>query len=146
MVHTFWIAYGRDSMSAETRDTLLHSQLQEGLQYDLTRGPAVSGAQTYKELCLTAKNEEKHLAELKKRQHYQKLVPLSMQHPNWKPAEYKGGDQTAQRHTPRQQTPPVSKARQCCICNKPGHFAQDRKQRTTTSEQAKASKCQTSSG
>lgn len=51
---TFRIAYGRDSMSAETRDTLLHSQLQEGLRYDLMRGPAVSGAQTYKELCLGA--------------------------------------------------------------------------------------------
>lgn len=69
-------------MSAETDDTLLHSQLQEGLRYDLMSGPAVSGVQTYKELCLTAKNEEKHLAELKKQQHYQKLVPLSMQYPN----------------------------------------------------------------
>ena len=28
---TFQIAYGRDGMSAETRGTLLHSQLQEGL-------------------------------------------------------------------------------------------------------------------
>ena len=28
---TFQIAYGQDGMSAETRDTLLHSQLQEGL-------------------------------------------------------------------------------------------------------------------
>ena len=29
---TFQIAYGRDGMSTKTRDTLLHSQLQEGLQ------------------------------------------------------------------------------------------------------------------
>lgn len=50
----------------------VHSQLQEGLRYDLMREPAVSGAQTYKELCLAAKNEEKRLAELKKRQRYQK--------------------------------------------------------------------------
>lgn len=120
---TFWIAYGRDSMSAETCDTLLHSQPQEWLQYDLMRGPAISGVQTYKELRLGAKNEEKRLAELKKQQPYQKPVPLSMQHPNRKTAEYRGGDRTAQRHTPRQKTPPISKARQCYICNKPGHLA-----------------------
>lgn len=50
----------------------VHSQLQEGLRYDLMRGSAVSGTQTYKELCLAAKNEKKRLAELKKWQHYQK--------------------------------------------------------------------------
>ena len=66
---TFCIAYGRDGMSGETRDTLLHGQLQEGLQYDIMKAPSVSGAQTYKQLCLAAKNE-KRLAELRKRQHY----------------------------------------------------------------------------
>ena len=45
-------------MSAETRNTLLHSQLQEGLRYEILKAPAVSGAQSYKELCLAAKNEE----------------------------------------------------------------------------------------
>ena len=54
---TFQIAYGRDGMSTETRDTLLHSQLQEGLRYDLMRGSAVSGAQTYKELALLLKTK-----------------------------------------------------------------------------------------
>ena len=56
---TFQIAYGRDDISRETRDTFLHSQLQEGLSYELMKCPAVSGAQTYRELCLAAKNEEK---------------------------------------------------------------------------------------
>ena len=32
---TFQVTYGRDSMSVETRETLLHSQLQEGLRYDV---------------------------------------------------------------------------------------------------------------
>ena len=32
---TFRIAYGKDSMSTETRDTLLHGQLQEGLKYTM---------------------------------------------------------------------------------------------------------------
>ena len=61
----FQIAYGRDQMSKETRDTLLHSQLQEGLRDELMRSPTVSGAQTYLELCLAAKNEEKRLASLR---------------------------------------------------------------------------------
>ena len=38
--HTFQIAYGRDGMSTETRDALLHSQLQEGLRYD--RSPSLN--------------------------------------------------------------------------------------------------------
>ena len=67
---TFQVAYGHDSMSVETRDTLLHSQLQEGLQQEIMHAPAVSGAQSYKELCLAARNEEKRLAELCKRQQY----------------------------------------------------------------------------
>ena len=67
---TFKVAYGYDSMSVETRETILYSQLQEGLHYDLMKSPAVSGAQNYKELCLAAKNEEKRQAELRKRQEY----------------------------------------------------------------------------
>ena len=47
-------AYGRDGMSSETRDTLLHGQLQEGLQYELMKSTAVSGAQAYQELCFAA--------------------------------------------------------------------------------------------
>ena len=38
---TFYVAYGRDHMSAETRDTLLHGQLQEGLRLELMSAPAV---------------------------------------------------------------------------------------------------------
>jgi len=44
---TFQIAYGQNGMSTETSDTFFPSQLQEGLWYDLMRGSAVSGAQTY---------------------------------------------------------------------------------------------------
>ena len=69
------IAYGRDALSADTRDTLLHSQLQDGLKYELMKAPAVSGADTYKSLCMAARNEEKRLLELKRRQQYQKATP-----------------------------------------------------------------------
>ena len=122
---TFQIAHGRDGMSTETRDTLLHSQLQKGLRYDLMRGSAVSGAQTYKEHCLAAKNEEKRLAELRKRQQYQKPASLSAHLFNRKTPDQKGGDRAAQRRPPRQLPPTLLETRQCYICNKPGHLARD---------------------
>ena len=68
----FRIAFGRDPMSNESCDTLLYCQLQEGLCYELMRGPAVSGATEYQELCVAAKNEEKCLADLRRRQQYSK--------------------------------------------------------------------------
>ena len=40
----FRLAYGRDKMTTETRDTLLYGQLHAGLAYVLTQGSAVSGA------------------------------------------------------------------------------------------------------
>ena len=76
---TFNVAYGRDGMSVETRDTLLHGQLQDALKHELMQAPAVSGAQSYQELCLAARNEEKGLAELKKRQQYLKPSSQSQQ-------------------------------------------------------------------
>ena len=62
---TFQIAYGKDDLNHTTRDTLLYGQLYEGLSYDLMQSPAVSGAQSYQELCTAAKGEEKRLAALK---------------------------------------------------------------------------------
>ena len=63
-------AYGRDGMSDETQETFLHSQLQEGLSFELMEAPAVSGSHTYRDLCLAARNEEKRRAELAKRRQY----------------------------------------------------------------------------
>ena len=65
-------AYGHEGMSDETSETLLHSQLQEGLGNELMKAPAVSGSHTYRELCPAARNEEKRLAELAKRRQYLK--------------------------------------------------------------------------
>ena len=60
-------------MSTETRDVLLYGKLQDGLRIDLvSKAPAISGAQNYQELCIAAKNEERRLAELKKRRQYAK--------------------------------------------------------------------------
>ena len=68
----FRTAYGRDNLSGETRDALLHGQLQEGLLYQLMEAPAVSGAQMYTELCVAARNEEKRLEGLRRRQQFQR--------------------------------------------------------------------------
>ena len=67
-------AYGKDKMSAETKDTLylLYGQLHAGLRYSLMKTPAVSGAKVYFELCGAAKSEERCQVELNKRQTYQR--------------------------------------------------------------------------
>jgi hypothetical protein len=44
---TFQVDYERDSMSGETHQMLLYSQLKEGLSDELMCSPAVSGALTY---------------------------------------------------------------------------------------------------
>ena len=67
---TFRIAYGRDHMSPETKDLLLYGQLQEGLHLQLMRAPAVSGSKNYQEPVIAAKNEERRLADFKRRQEY----------------------------------------------------------------------------
>ena len=67
---TFRIAYGNDRLSAETRKAFLYSQLQEGLRTDLMQNPSVSGALSYKTLCMAARNEEQRREEMKKRRNY----------------------------------------------------------------------------
>ena len=126
---TFNVAYGREGMSSETRDTLLHGQLQDGLKHDLMRAPAVSGAQSYSELCLAARNEEKRLAELKKRQQYLKpsstpLRPMKFtENKMFVPSTNKPGFPKASNLEPRR----------CFLCQKPGHLARECKSRTTES-------------
>ena len=65
-------AYGRDRLRVETREMLLNSQLQEWLMYTLIKSPAVSGADSYGQLCIAARHEEKRLNELVCRQQYHK--------------------------------------------------------------------------
>ena len=67
---TFRRAYGREQITAETRDALLQGQLQEGLRLTIVMAPAVSGAKTYQELCIAAKNEERRQLALSQRQLY----------------------------------------------------------------------------
>ena len=122
---TFNVAYGREGMSAETRDTFLHGQLQDGLKHELMRAAAVSGVQSYKALCLTARNEEKRLAELKKRQQYLKSASTPPC-PTKKFIETRSSMPSANKT----QVPSVSKTtnqetKRCFMCHKPGHLARD---------------------
>ena len=117
------IAYGHDKLAAETRETFLHSQLQEGLKYDLMKSPAVSGCQTYKDLCVSAKHEEKRVAELKRRQQYRPGVQPSQQRNRDKPPL------SPPVKKPTTQPLPGSRpVRRCYTCNATDHLARDCKQ------------------
>jgi len=69
---SFQIAYGREQLSAETREAFLFSQLQAGLKLSIMESPAVSGSLSYKPLCVAAKQEEKHLSGLRRRKQQDK--------------------------------------------------------------------------
>ena len=66
---TFQLAYGADVMAEETRQRLLQGQLQEGLKDEILKSPTVLGSLDYNALCLAAKNEERRLTQLSRRQH-----------------------------------------------------------------------------
>ena len=72
----FHIAYGREGMSSDARDTLLYSQMQMGMRFKLMEPPAVSGTADYKQLCVAARNEEKRF---EKRCEYLRSQPTSPQ-------------------------------------------------------------------
>ena len=133
---TFRAAYGRDAMSIETRDTLLYGQFQDGLSLQLMQGPAVSGARNYAQLCIAAKNEEKRLADLKKRREYAKLhIPTTS--PPRRPFDRpRQSSDTPDSHSPMSYTsssarpPGVAKTNlKCFYCGKPGHKRDDCRKR-----------------
>ena len=120
---TFRIAYCRDKLSDETRDALLYGQLQESLCFDLVRAPAVSGAQSYKELCVAAKSEERRQAALKQRKQYHlpKQVigtPSIASRPHrTNPPQLPAQEDTASKR------PPSTETRTCYKCGRRGHLA-----------------------
>ena len=134
---TFHIAYGRDSMSSETKDTLLYGLLQEGLQLELMRGPAVSGATRYQELCVAAKNEEKRLVDFKRWQQYSKQLHHQPQQPygskpqqsivpsSARPRPLQPGRTDQQRDLRRSGSDPSSDGKKCFRCKRTDHFMRD---------------------
>ena len=151
---SFRRAYGREQITMETRDALLQGQLQEGLRYTIVMAPSVSGARTYQELCIAAKNEELRQLALSQRQLYrQEQVsvykksrrPGSM--PNSRPIQ--GTRRTLTEQRPRE-------AKRCYICNSLDHLAKqcrasktesngDGKQRNNQYKPAAAKKVETNS-
>ena len=122
-------AYGRENMSVETRDTLLYGQLQEGLSYTLVKSPAVSGARSYSELCLAARNEERRLAELHRRQLYQQQDSSSstfLKRGGNRPSQERG---TVTRPASGQRSTTVTndktKNKRCWNCDRTGHVAKE---------------------
>ena len=110
------IAYGTDKMCKETKNVTLYGQLQEGLRLSIVRSPSVSGALSYKELCMAAKHEEKRLAEVKKWQDNE----------NSSNTRYRSDRQASESSISR--TCNNSQAggkdtRRCYLCNELGHVA-----------------------
>ena len=133
--HNYQIAFGRENLSAETRDMLLYGQLQEGLSYSLLESPSVSSAQSYRELYIAAKKEERRLAELKKKQQYLKTE---------KPPSGGSTRGSFQRnHTSNHKSggsgnkfkpPGKHNSLRCYLCDSPHHLARDCHKQPTESE------------
>ena len=88
------------------------------LLHKIMRAPAVSGEQTYRELCLAACNAEKRLAELRKRKLYKQPPRDTMKPTREKRVEArdsKSGTTTIPTAATRSET------RKCFLCHKSGH-------------------------
>ena len=100
---------------------LLYGQLQEGLSYSLIESPSVSGAQSYRELCIAAKKEERRHAELKKKQQYLKVEKPSSE------SSIRKSFQRSYNSTSGNRAKPFVKqgSLRCFNCNSPHHLARD---------------------
>ena len=113
------IAYGTDKMTKETKDVMLYGQLQEGLRLSIVKSPSVSGALSYRELCMAAKHEEKRLAEVKKRQDNEKTSPTNRYRSD-RPNSGAGASRGSNGNNSQTGSKDV---RRCYLCNKMGHVA-----------------------
>ena len=108
----------------EIRDVLLYGRLQDGLQTDLvSKAPVISRAQSYKELCIAAKNEERWLAELKQKKQYTKEFSTQFSYPQTKKNSQRQ-DSGTKRDDKKNKTPFQRQVR-CYVCDSPDHLAHD---------------------
>ena len=82
------------------------------------KGPAVSGAKQYQELCVVARNEEKCLAELQRRQQYSTST-----HP--RQSQFECARTIATNSPQRPATSSGDETKKCFFCKKPGHLMRD---------------------
>ena len=113
-------------MSTETRNALLHGQLQDGLKHELMRAPAVPGAQNFLKLCVASRNEEKRLIELKRRQQCGRTTKNS-QSP-WDMGNRGNNFERGCESSGKQQS-----TKKCYTCCYPGHLAKECRARPTES-------------
>ena len=125
---SFQIAYGREQLSAETKEAFLFSQLQAGLKLSIMESPAVSESLSYKPLCVAAKQEEKRLSDLRRRKQ------LDKQARNYE-VRYPSNSRQVSQSTSGVSTEQfmVRPSRDCYICGSPYHIAKQCKQRKTES-------------
>lgn len=130
----YQVAYGKDSLNPDTRDTLLYSQLYDGLRYEIMRGPAVSGSRNYRELCVSAKGEEHRLAAL--RQRHQLKLPgepaRRLQKPDGGQSHPRVTNQARATSQNHRQSPcgTIPETQMTCYnCGKPGHMSRNCRQR-----------------
>ena len=109
----YQLAYSRDKLSSEMKEAILFGQLQAGLTYQIVKSPAVSGSQSYKTFCIAAKAEENCIAELRRRQLYQRC-----------------GRQPHSRQGPKQEMSPSQNVHilnttpwKCYVCGSTQHLA-----------------------
>ena len=124
-------AYGKEQISTETRDTLLHGQLQGGLSDALIKAPAVSGALTYQELCVAAKNEERRQRDLCRRHQYRKDENVTPPSGSDKHTNAQERSQADRRNRSTPSDPPIKK--RCYLCNSTEHLMKDCRARPTES-------------
>ena len=105
-------------------------QLQEGLCYEITKAPTVSGSHGYKELCLASRNEEKRLTELAKRRQYSKTPrrspPTKSQcdQLSKEPGITKPQSESSQRQQQWDEGRSMIQ-KKCYNCKQPGHISRD---------------------
>ena len=129
MEKEFHIAYKNNTLSRDTRDAFLYGQLQDGLYPELMQNPSVSGALTYQELCMAARNEEKRQTELRKRRMYQPV----RRDQNFDAQPLGRLRSTAGQQPSRQSAQNANVGKHCYSCGKLGHLAKDCRARSTES-------------
>ena len=133
------MAYGKDSLHSDTRDALLYSQLYDGLRYNLMRGPAVSGSQNYRELCVAARGEEHRLAALQQRHQLKPPNETSgrLKKPDAGQTNSRGSNQDTTSSLSRKQAPSSVMSETQVICynsGMPGHMAKNCRQKKQESK------------